>query len=72
MAPEYGRIRRRQECIVGMLLLVSNKIFWEHPGHCRLQVSERRRGLNKLFMLIIWCLWKEQNARLFDRKSDLP
>ena len=23
-------------------------------------------------MLIIWCLWKERNARLFDHKSALP
>ena len=37
--------------------------------HCRqLQVKERRKGFDTLFMSIAWFLWKERNACLFDRR----
>ncbi|RLN28118.1 hypothetical protein C2845_PM05G23350 [Panicum miliaceum] len=37
--------------------------------HCRqLQVKERRKDFDTLFMLIAWLLWKEWNDRLFDRR----
>ena len=34
-----------------------------------MQVKERRRGLDTLVMLILWTLWKERNARLFNNHS---
>ena len=39
--------------------------WWEHLR--QLQPKGRRRGLDSLFMLTIWALWKERNARLFER-----
>jgi hypothetical protein len=41
--------------------------WWSH-GRC-LQAKERRKGFDTLFMLIIWLLLKERNARLFDQRS---
>jgi len=41
--------------------------WWKHIR--QMQVKERRRGLDTLVMLILWCLWKERNARLFDNLS---
>jgi hypothetical protein len=41
--------------------------WWDHIQ--RLQIKEGRRGLDTLVMLIIWALWNEQNARLFDRQA---
>lgn len=41
--------------------------WWDHIQ--RLQVKEGRRGLDILVKLIIWALWKERNARLFDRQA---
>ncbi|RCV07172.1 hypothetical protein SETIT_1G223100v2 [Setaria italica] len=35
----------------------------------KLQPRERRKGLNILFMLVIWSIWKERNARLFNQCS---
>ncbi|CAN6316435.1 unnamed protein product [Urochloa humidicola] len=37
--------------------------WWSHVR--RLQQQERRRGMDTLFMLIIWGIWKERNSRLF-------
>jgi len=41
--------------------------WWNHVRF--MQVKERRRGLDTLVMLILWSLWKERNARLFDGHS---
>jgi hypothetical protein len=34
-----------------------------------LQPRTKRKGMNSLFMLVIWSLWKERNARLFKGSS---
>jgi mannose/fructose/N-acetylgalactosamine-specific phosphotransferase system component IIC len=31
--------------------------------------EDERKGINSLFMLVIWTLWKEKNARLFNGSS---
>jgi len=31
-----------------------------------------RRGFDSLFFLVCWSLWKERNARTFDRSSRQP
>jgi len=41
--------------------------WWSHAR--RRQPMERRKGFDTLFMLVIWLLWKERNAHLFDRYS---
>ncbi|RCV41430.1 hypothetical protein SETIT_9G135500v2, partial [Setaria italica] len=33
----------------------------------RQQSRERRKGLDTLFMLTIWSIWEERNARLFNQ-----
>uniref|UniRef100_K4A0N2 Uncharacterized protein n=1 Tax=Setaria italica TaxID=4555 RepID=K4A0N2_SETIT len=35
----------------------------------RQQPKERRKGLDTLFMLVIWSLWKEHNAGVFNQCS---
>lgn len=35
----------------------------------KLQPKERRRGFGSLFMLTAWALWKERDARLFERRE---
>nr|TKW29230.1 hypothetical protein SEVIR_3G382400v2 [Setaria viridis] len=37
--------------------------WWAHVRTS--QLRGKRRGIGTLFMLIIWSLWKEHNARLF-------
>jgi hypothetical protein len=39
--------------------------WWEHLT--AMQVPRRRKGVATLFIIIAWHLWKERNARLFDR-----
>jgi hypothetical protein len=34
-----------------------------------LQQRHKRKGINSLFMLVIWSVWKERNARLFNGSS---
>jgi len=41
--------------------------WWKHLR--TLQESDRKRGFNTLFMLIIWALWKERNNWLFQGVS---
>ncbi|RLM77919.1 hypothetical protein C2845_PM12G17180 [Panicum miliaceum] len=51
----------------------SQQTLHEWWAHCRLlQVKERGKGFDTLFMLIAWLLWKEPNARLFDRRLSTP
>ena len=41
--------------------------WWAHLR--QLQPLEHRKGLDSLFMLTAWHLWKERNARLFQHSS---
>nr|TKW25275.1 hypothetical protein SEVIR_3G108000v2 [Setaria viridis] len=43
--------------------------WWSHVR--RLQPREMRRGIDTLFMLIIWHLWKERNAHLFHNSPSM-
>ncbi|CAL4948729.1 unnamed protein product [Urochloa decumbens] len=41
--------------------------WWEHL--LSIQPHQRRKGVSTLFMITGWQLWKERNARLFDRTA---
>jgi hypothetical protein len=33
--------------------------------------KDQRPGFDSLVILVCWCIWKERNARVFDRRSSL-
>jgi hypothetical protein len=35
----------------------------------RSQAPRRRKGAASLFMLVAWHIWKERNARVFERRA---
>ncbi|PVH63657.1 hypothetical protein PAHAL_2G078400 [Panicum hallii] len=41
--------------------------WWEEQQ--KLQPGPKRKGFNTLFMLTGWHIWKERNARLFNRQA---
>jgi hypothetical protein len=55
----------RCTCNLGAAVTIQD--WWEQL--LLMQGAGRRDGVSTLFMLVCWQLWKERNARVFDRRS---
>jgi hypothetical protein len=55
------------KCVCNFGQHASVQEWWEHL--LLAQPPSRREGMSTMFMLICWHLWKEHNARVFDRKA---
>ena len=55
-------------CVVGLHELASDEATGEWWPAERLRVPRRsRKGFDSLVLLTVWFLWKERNARIFQR-----